>query len=232
MYFILIIVLMIAGGIVQWRLRSKFAKYSRIPLASGMTGAEVARQMLRDHGIYDVEVISVPGQLTDHYNPMDKTVNLSEDVYYGRSAAAAAVAAHECGHAIQHAEAYSMLQLRSALVPVQNVSATILNIIMWVSFLGGYLFFRLIPIETVLLIIIAAYGVMTLFSFVTLPVEIDASRRAIRWIESRGIVTPAEAPMARDALKWAAYTYVVAAVSALTMLLYYVLQFMAASSDD
>jgi len=232
MYFVLVILLMIVGGIVQWRLRSKFAKYSRIPLASGMSGAEVARQMLRDYGIYDVEVISVPGQLTDHYNPIDKTVNLSEDVYYGRSAAAAAVAAHECGHAVQHAEAYSMLQLRSALVPIQNVSATILNVIMWVSFLGGYVFFRLIPIETVLLIIIAAYGVMTLFSFVTLPVEIDASRRAIRWIESRGVVTSAEAPMARDALQWAAYTYVVAALSALTMLLYYVLQFMTASSDD
>ncbi|NIK72563.1 hypothetical protein FHS56_000049 [Thermonema lapsum] len=232
MYFVLVIFLMIVGGIVQWRLRSKFAKYSRIPLASGMSGAEVARQMLRDYGIYDVEVISVPGQLTDHYNPIDKTVNLSEDVYYGRSAAAAAVAAHECGHAVQHAEAYSMLQLRSALVPIQNVSATILNVIMWVSFLGGYMFFRLIPIETVLLIIIAAYGVMTLFSFVTLPVEIDASRRAIRWIESRGVVTSAEAPMARDALQWAAYTYVVAALSALTMLLYYVLQFMTASSDD
>jgi Zn-dependent membrane protease YugP len=229
MYFVLVILLMIVGGIVQWRLRSKFAKYSRIPLASGMSGAEVARQMLRDYGIYDVEVISVPGQLTDHYNPIDKTVNLSEDVYYGRSAA---VAAHECGHAVQHAEAYSMLQLRSALVPIQNVSATILNVIMWVSFLGGYVFFRLIPIETVLLIIIAAYGVMTLFSFVTLPVEIDASRRAIRWIESRGVVTSAEAPMARDALQWAAYTYVVAALSALTMLLYYVLQFMTASSDD
>lgn len=232
LYWILVIGLMILGGVVQWRLRSKFAKYSQIPLTSGMSGAEVARKMLRDHGIYDVEVISVPGQLTDHYNPVNKTVNLSEDVYYGRSAAAAAVAAHECGHAIQHATAYSMLELRSALVPIQNVSATVLNVIMWASFLGGYLLFQWIPLVVVLQIIVAAYGIMALFSLVTLPVEIDASRRAIQWIESRGVVSMQEAPMARDALKWAAYTYVVAALSALVMLAYYLLQLLQMTSDD
>ncbi|MTI38322.1 zinc metallopeptidase, partial [Fulvivirga lutimaris] len=177
---------------------------------------------LADHGIHDVEVICVPGKLTDHYNPANKTVNLSPEVYNGRNAAAAAVSSHECGHAVQHATAYSMLEFRSAMVPVQNASAKILNVIMMAMLFGGFFLFTAFPIKMVLLVIIGAYGVMTLFSFVTLPVEFDASKRALAWIDERGIVNSQEHDMAKDALKWAAMTYVVVALGSLVTLLYYV----------
>lgn len=206
---------------VSSRLKSKFKKYSQIPLAKNLSGAEIAQLMLADHGISDVQVGSVRGQLTDHYNPGNRTVNLSEAVYHGRNAAAAAVAAHECGHAIQHATAYSMLQFRSAMVPIQNASAKILNVVMMMM-MGGIFLFQAFPFQWALLVIIAAYGVMTLFSLVTLPVEFDASKRALQWVEQRGIVNPSEHDMAKDALKWAAMTYVVAAIGSLVTLLYYI----------
>ncbi|MEL7002073.1 MAG: zinc metallopeptidase [Bacteroidota bacterium] len=211
--------------IVSSRLKSKFRKYSQTPLNRNLSGAEVAKLMLADHGIHDVQVGSVGGQLTDHYNPSNKTVNLSPEVYEGRNAAAAAIAAHECGHAVQHATAYSMLEFRSALVPIQNASAKILNIVMMMM-LGGMIFLQAFPFQWALLVIIAAYGVMTLFSFVTLPVEFDASKRALAWIEQRDIVNSTEHDMAKDALKWAALTYVVAAVGSLVTLLYYISLFL------
>lgn len=225
-----IILIVIVFGIISFavssRLKSKFKKYSQIPLAKNLSGAEVAKLMLADHNIYDVEVTCVPGRLTDHYNPANKTVNLSEQVYHGRNAAAAAVASHECGHAVQHATAYSMLQLRSALVPIQNVSAKILNVIMMAMLFGGFFLFSTFPVELVLLVIIGSYGVMTLFSFVTLPVEFDASKRALAWVQERNIVNHDEYGMAKDALKWAAMTYVVVAISSLVTLLYYISMFL------
>ncbi|ELR69938.1 hypothetical protein C900_04461 [Fulvivirga imtechensis AK7] len=221
---------MIVFGIISFavssRLKSKFKKYSQIPLNKNLSGAEIAQLMLADNGIHDVKVTSVGGELTDHYNPVNKTVNLSEAVYHGRNAAAAAVAAHECGHAVQHATAYSMLQFRSAMVPVQNASAKILNIIMMMMLFGGFFLFQTFPVQLVLLVIIGAYGVMTLFSFVTLPVEFDASRRALAWVKQRNIVDTSEYGMAKDALKWAAMTYVVVAVSSLVTLLYYISMFL------
>ncbi|WP_040497071.1 zinc metallopeptidase [Fulvivirga imtechensis] len=225
-----IIIIMIVFGIISFavssRLKSKFKKYSQIPLNKNLSGAEIAQLMLADNGIHDVKVTSVGGELTDHYNPVNKTVNLSEAVYHGRNAAAAAVAAHECGHAVQHATAYSMLQFRSAMVPVQNASAKILNIIMMMMLFGGFFLFQTFPVQLVLLVIIGAYGVMTLFSFVTLPVEFDASRRALAWVKQRNIVDTSEYGMAKDALKWAAMTYVVVAVSSLVTLLYYISMFL------
>ena len=222
----MIFVIMIVFGILSYgvsaRLKSKFKKYSQIPLTKNFSGAEIAKLMLADHGIHDVEVISVPGKLTDHYNPANKTVNLSPEVYSGRNAAAAAVASHECGHAVQHATAYSMLEFRSAMVPVQNASAKVLNVIMMVMLFGGFFLFSAFPVNLVLMVIIGAYGVMTLFSFVTLPVEFDASKRALAWIDERGIVNSQEHDMAKDALKWAAMTYVVVALGSLVTLLYYV----------
>lgn len=225
-----IIIIMVVFGIISFavsrRLKSKFQKYSQIPLKRNLSGAEIAKLMLADNGIHDVKVISVEGQLTDHYNPANKTVNLSEAVYHGRNAAAAAVAAHECGHAVQHATAYSMLELRSAMVPIQNASGKILNIIMMMMLFGGFFLFSAFPVNLVLLVIIGAYGVMTLFSFVTLPVEFDASRRALAWVKQRDIVDTSEYDMAKDALKWAAMTYVVVAISSLVTLLYYVSMFL------
>jgi Zn-dependent membrane protease YugP len=217
---------MAIGWIVSSRLKSKFREYSQIRLTKDLTGAEIARLMLADNGIHDVKVISVAGQLSDHYNPANKTVNLSEGVYEGRSAAAAAVAAHECGHAVQHATAYSMLQLRSMMVPVQNVSAKVINIMFMMMMFGAFFAGGFFSFNTALLVIIACYGVFTLFAFITLPVEFDASKRALAWIEQRGIVTSREHDMAKDALKWAAMTYVVAAVGALTTLVYYVMIFL------
>jgi uncharacterized protein len=217
---------MLIGWIVSSRLKGKFKKYGEVRLTRDLTGAEIARLMLADNGISDVQVISVEGQLTDHYNPINKTVNLSHDVYHGRNAAATAVAAHECGHAVQHAKAYSMLQLRSALVPIQNVSAKVINMIFLAMMFGAFAVKGLFTIETALLIIIACYGVFALFALVTLPVEFDASKRALAWVEARGIVTRQEHDMAKDALKWAAMTYVVAAIGAITMLLYYVMIFL------
>lgn len=230
MILFIVIGLGILGWIVSYRLKSKFRKYSETPLRAGLSGAEAAVQMLRDHGIYDVRVQCVEGELTDHYNPANKTVNLSYDVYHGRNAAAVAVAAHECGHAIQHATAYSMLEFRSMMVPVQNISATILNIIFLLSLFGGIIYLAL-PVDMVLMVIIGCYAVITLFSLVTLPVELDASKRALAWVENRGVVTSYEYDMAKDALKWAALTYVVAALSSLIMLLYYVFQFLGRSDD-
>jgi Zn-dependent membrane protease YugP len=218
-YFIVILA-MIVSWLIQWRLKSKFQQYSQIGLQSGLSGRQIAELMLADHGITDVRVISTAGSLTDHYNPADRTVNLSENVYEARNAAAAAVAAHECGHAVQHATAYSMLQFRSAMVPVLSSVSTYMP---WILMAGVFMLrTSLIPLG----VGIALFSITTLFSFVTLPVEFDASRRALAWIDKRGIVTPQEHAMAKDALWWAAMTYVVAAISSLATLLYYVSLFL------
>lgn len=201
---------------VSWRLKSKFNQYSQIPIRSGLSGKEIAEKMLADNGIFDVRVISVEGKLTDHYNPADKTVNLSHEVYNGRNAAAAAVAAHECGHAVQHAKAYAWLKMRSALVPMVSVAS---NYMQWIILIG-ILLIQSTPVP--LFIGVILFGATTLFSFITLPVEFDASRRALAWIDSRGIVTSQEHSMSKDALWWAAMTYVVAALGSLATLLYYI----------
>jgi len=215
------IAFMIVGGIVSSRLKSKIKKYSKIPTLSGMSGKEIAERMLKDNHIYDVKVISVPGKLTDHYNPMDKTVNLSPDVYQGRHVSAAAIAAHECGHAVQHATAYQWLQMRSQMVPMVNMSSKMMSTIFLlgifgVSFLGIFSFQQLIMLFIIL------QAVVTAFTLITLPVEFDASRRALVWLRSSGITSEQELTYADDALKWAASTYVVAALAAATYLLYYV----------
>lgn len=229
MYILLFIGIAILSFGVSYRLKSKFKKYSQIQWNTDMNGKEVAEQMLRDRGIRDVEVISVPGRLTDHYNPADRTVNLSEGVYHGRSAAAAAIAAHECGHAVQHATAYSMLEFRSAMVPVQNASARILNYAVLGLFLVGGVFMGGASgglnggfVQLALMLIVGCYGVITVFSLVTLPVEFDASKRALAWIKERNVATPQEYDMAKDALKWAAMTYVVAALGSIVAMLYWV----------
>ena len=197
-------------------LKSRFTKYSRVPTNSGLTGAEIARKMLLDHGITDVQVTCIRGQLTDHYNPQTRTVNLSESVYGERSIAAAAVAAHECGHVIQHATGYAPLKLRTALVPMVSFSN---SLVQWVLLLG----IVVIQITPALLWLgIAMFAFSTLFSFVTLPVEVNASQRAVRWLESAGITNYETRPMAVDALKWAAYTYIIAAIGSLATLLYYI----------
>lgn len=206
---------MILSYIVQARLNSRFDEYSKVPTANGMTGAEVARKMLSDNGITDVQVTCVPGKLTDHYNPQTKTVNLSESVYGQRSIAAAAVAAHECGHVLQHAKGYAPLKLRTALVPVVSFSS---RWVQWVL-LGGVLLVEITP--ALLWLGIALFAMTTLFSFITLPVEFNASSRAVSWLQSAGITNYETKPMAVDALKWAALTYVIAAVGSLATLLYY-----------
>lgn len=211
---------------VSWRFRSRIKEYSEVHLSHDLSGAEIAEQMLKDNGIYDVRVITAEGQLTDHYNPGDKTVNLSRDVYYGRSVAAAAIASHECGHAVQHAKAYPYLKFRSAMVPVQNVSARLLNIIVMIMIFGGFFLYKVFPIEAVLITIIACQSVITLFSLITLPVEFDASNRAMAWLTTKGIVMNNEQGMAKSALKWAAMTYVVAALAAVATLLYYIMMLM------
>ena len=220
MYLIIFIGVTILSWVVQANLQSKFKKYSQVPLNGGMTGREVAEKMLRDNGIYNVSVTCTPGHLTDHYNPTNGTVNLSESVYHSNSVAAAAVAAHECGHAVQHAVAYAPLQLRSALVPVVSFAS---NTVQWVL-LAGILLVEVFP--TLLLIGIGLFALTTLFSFVTLPVEIDASRRATQWLSSAGITSPYNHQMAVSALSSAAYTYVVAAIGSLATLLYYVMIFL------
>jgi uncharacterized protein len=225
------VIFMIIGGLVSSRLKSKFKRYSETRLSKDLTGAEVARLMLADNGIRDVQVISVEGQLTDHYNPATKTVNLSEAVYHGRNAASTAVASHECGHAVQHAHAYAMLQLRSAMVPIQNISATVLNFIFMAMIFGGFFASSVLPWSTAILVMIVCYGVFALFALITLPVEFDASRRALAWVKSRNIVNNSEYDMAQDALKWAAMTYVVAAIGAITTLIYYVMMYMGANRD-
>jgi len=212
---IVLILLMVVSWGIQQRLRSKFKQYSEIGLLSGLSGREIAAKMLADHGIRDVQIISTEGQLTDNYNPTDKTVNLSADVYNGRSATAAAVAAHECGHAVQHAQAYSFLRLRSALVPALSAVSRFMPMLL----LAGVLMLRvsLIPLG----LAVALFALATLFSFITLPVEFDASRRALAWMDRSGVVTTQEHGVAKDALWWAAMTYVVAAISSLATLLYY-----------
>ena len=220
---------MLLSWVVSSRLKNKFRKYSQIQLAKDLTGADVARLMLADNGIHDVKVTCVNGELTDHYNPANKTVNLSEPVYNGRNAAATAVAAHECGHAVQHATAYSMLGFRSALVPIQNISGTIQQFVMIALFFGGAFIYNALP--TAILLIVGCNLVFTLFAFVTLPVEYDASKRALVWIEKRGIVNSSEHAMAKDALNTAARTYVVAAMGALASLLFWVMMFLGGSRD-
>ncbi|MBP7973985.1 MAG: zinc metallopeptidase [Kaistella sp.] len=223
-YYLIIGISMLVSWLVSARLKSKFEHYSKVHLRNGMSGKEVAEKMLRDNGIHDVQVISVPGQLTDHYNPANKTVNLSEGVYMQRNAAAAAVAAHECGHAVQHAVGYSMLQLRSKLVPIVSISS---NLMQFVLIAGIVLMGATQTIEnpngntTVLAIGVAMFAMTTLFAFVTLPVEYDASNRAMKWLKDTGTVTSEEYVGVKDSLTWAARTYLVAALGSLAQLLYW-----------
>ncbi len=214
--WLILILVMLLSMIVQGMLQSRFRKYSKVPVGNGMSGAEVAMKMLNDNGIYDVKVVPTQGMLTDHYNPTTKTVALSEGVYSSRSVAAAAVAAHECGHAVQHAKGYAPLKLRSALVPVVNFAS---NIVQWILLLG-VLLMNVFP--GLLWFGIILFAATTLFSFVTLPVEINASQRAVAWLSHAGITDANTQPMAIDALKWAAYTYVIAAIGSLATLLYYI----------
>src|SRR5690606_29262958 len=220
MYIILMVIIMGASWFVGHRLQTKFEKYSKVHLRNGMSGAEIATKMLHDHGIYDVKVISTPGRLTDHYNPANKTVNLSEAVYNQRNAAAAAVAAHEVGHAVQHATAYSWLQIRSKLVPIVSVSSRFMPFVL----IGGILLLQTFP--HLLLIGIILFGLTTLFSVVTLPVEYDASNRALKWLQTKNMVSQEEFAGAKDSLKWAARTYLVAAISSIGTLLYYIMIYM------
>ena len=217
---IISLIFMAIGWTVSARLKSKFEKYSQTPISSDLSGEEIAKKMLRDNAIYDVKVICVEGQLTDHYSPADKTVNLSQAVFYGRNAAAAAVSAHECGHAVQHATAYSMLQLRSTLVPIVSVASGWMH---WIL-LAGILTINTFP--SLLLIGICLFAATTLFSLITLPVEFDASNRALAWLESSGVSTRQEHENAKDALWWAAMTYVVAAIASIATLLYYIMIYM------
>lgn len=223
---ILAILFLIVSMIVSGILRGKFNTYSKIPLSAGLTGKEVAEKMLRENGIYDVKVVSVNGFLSDHYNPLTKTVNLSPEVFQGRSIASAAVAAHECGHAVQHASAYTWLMLRSRLVPVVQFSS---GIIQWIL-LAGILLINVFP--QVLLAGIILFGLTTLFAVITLPVEFDASNRALAWLNrNNNIMTPVEYPKAKDALKWAAMTYVIAAIASVVTLIQYILIFLSGSRN-
>ena len=229
-YYLILGAIALVSWLVSNRLQSKFEYYSKVHLRNGMSGAEIAQKMLEDHGIRDVKVISTPGRLTDHYNPVDKTVNLSEAVYNQRNAAAAAVAAHECGHAVQHAQAYSWLTLRSKLVPAVNVSS---NLSQWLI-LGGFLLGAAAKVGFgywVALIGVILFAVTTAFAFITLPVEYDASNRALAWLKNKNIVTPQEYAGAEDSLKWAARTYVVAALGSLAQLLYWVYRLMGSNRD-
>ncbi len=223
--FIVLIGFMILGFVAQSRLKSKFKKYSKEQLSNGLSGKEIAEKMLRDNNIHDVRVISTPGRLTDHYNPKDKTVNLSESVYNERNVAAAAVAAHECGHAVQHATAYSWLEFRSAMVPFVSFSNRAMGIIFMLMIFGGFLVFSF-PIPMVLWTMIILQGSITLFTLVTLPVEYDASNRALIWLESTNTTQPFEHTKAKDALNAAANTYLVAALASITQLAYYVMLLM------
>jgi Zn-dependent membrane protease YugP len=213
-------VFMLLSWLVSSTLKSKFNKYSRMGLRSGLSGREIAEKMLRENGVDGVRVISTPGKLTDHYNPLDKTVNLSPEVYNGRSISAAAVAAHECGHAVQHARSYAFLKMRSALVPVISVSSKYMQ---WVLLIG---IFTIQAYPGILLAGIVMFALTTLFSFITLPVEFDATRRALVWLRDTGLTVGEEHTNAKDALKWAALTYVVAALASLATLLYYIMIFL------
>jgi len=230
-YYLLILIIGIASFAVSARLKSKFEHYSRVHLRNGMSGAEIATKMLHDNGIYDVKVISTPGRLTDHYNPADKTVNLSEAVYNERNAAAAAVAAHEVGHAVQHATAYSALQLRSKLVPVTNIASQLSMPLLFIGILMG----AVVKMGIGWYIAVAGFGLMaiaTVFSLITLPVEYDASNRALAWLKNKNMLTPQEYDGAQDSLKWAARTYLVAAIGAVATLLYYGLMLFGGRSRD
>ncbi|CAN5579193.1 zinc metallopeptidase [soil metagenome] len=218
--YLISIVFMLIGWLVSRQLKNKFEQYSQTPISSNLSGQDIAERMLHDNGITDVKVISVEGRLTDHYNPLDRTVNLSHDVFYGRNAAAAAVAAHECGHALQHAKSYKMLQLRSALVPIVSFASTWVH---WVL-LAGIVLVNTFP--SLLLIGIMLFACTTVFSLITLPVEFDASNRALVYLENSKIVSSQEHTWAKDALWWAAMTYVVAALSAIATLMYYVMIYM------
>lgn len=233
MIIIIGVVFMLIGMFVSNRLKSKFAEYSRIGLSNGLSGAEIAQKMLHDNNIYDVKITQVEGQLTDHYNPMDKTVNLSADVFHGRSAASAAVAAHECGHAIQHALAYAPLKMRSAMVPAVNVASKVMGMLnMFLMFGGIYMLSQGSAMGDILLIVlIAANGAMAAFALITLPVEYDASKRALAWMTNRNVVNQSEHAMAKDALDWAARTYVVGALAAIANLMYYVMMFLGRRDD-
>ncbi len=213
--YILIILIGLGGMLVQWKLKSKFKHYSKMQLQNGMSGKEIAEKMLADNGIHDVKVISTPGQLTDHYNPLNKTVNLSESVYLQRNAASAAVAAHECGHAVQHAVGYKWLNLRSRLVPMVGISSKLASFLL----IAGIFTVNIFP--SLLLIGILFFAATVVFSVVTLPVEYDASNRALIWLDNKQMVTKEEHDGAKDALKWAARTYLVAAISSIVTLLYY-----------
>jgi uncharacterized protein len=222
------VVFMLLGMAVQYMLKNKFAQYAKVPTSKGMSGKEVAEKMLKENGIYDVQVVSVAGFLSDHYNPLNKTVNLSPDVFEGRNVSAAAVAAHECGHAVQHATAYAMLMLRSRLVPAVKISSTLSQ---WVIIAGlGMLGFGG-GNTTILLIGIMLFAVSTLFSVITLPVEFDASARALKWLETANITNTEEHGKAKDALKWAALTYVVSALASIAMLVQYLLIYQSRSRD-
>jgi Zn-dependent membrane protease YugP len=228
MYLLIIIAISIASMVVSSQLKRKFKKYSQVQLQNGLSGREIAEKMLTDHGIRGVQVVSTPGQLTDHYNPKTKTVNLSEAVYSQRNAAAAAVAAHECGHAVQHAQGYEWLQMRSTLVPMVSVAS---NFSVWVI-MGGLILMQTMPLgQTIAVAGVFLFGLGTLFSFITLPVEYDASKRALAWLQRKQMVTQREYVGAEDALKWAARTYVVAALGSLATLLYFAFRFAGSSRD-
>ncbi|MFN3784533.1 MAG: zinc metallopeptidase [Spirosomataceae bacterium] len=228
------VVFMGISWFVSNKLKRKFEEYSRVGLYNGLSGAEIAQKMLHDNQIYDVRITQVDGQLTDHYNPMDKTVNLSGDVYHGRSAAAAAVAAHECGHAVQHATAYAALRMRSSLVPIVNIASRLMGMANTFLFMGGFYMISQGSAmgNLILMVLIVANAALTAFSLITLPVEFDASNRALKWMESRNIVNRQEHALAKDALKWAAMTYVVAALGAVANLAYYVMLFLGGRRDD
>ncbi|MEZ4722885.1 MAG: zinc metallopeptidase [Flavobacteriales bacterium] len=227
MYWIIIIGFALLSLYVSSRLKSRFREYGKIPTSSGLSGAEVAEKMLRDNGIRDVRVVSVDGELTDHYNPQNKTINLSRDVFYGRNVSAAAVAAHETGHAVQHATAYAMLSLRTAMVPAVNLSSKMMSIIFIMALVGGYVFNFF---QQAIWLVIAAQMVITLFSLITLPVEFDASARALQWMNMSKITVGEEHEKAKNALQWAASTYVVATLAAIAQLLYYIMAF--TGNDD
>lgn len=228
------VVFMGISWFVSNKLKRKFEEYSRVGLYNGLSGAEIAQKMLHDNQIYDVRITQVDGQLTDHYNPMDKTVNLSGDVFHGRSAAAAAVAAHECGHAVQHATAYAALRMRSSLVPIVNIASRLMGMANTFLFMGGFYMISQGSAmgNLILMVLIVANAALTAFSLITLPVEFDASNRALKWMESRNIVNRQEHALAKDALKWAAMTYVVAALGAVANLAYYVMLFLGGRRDD
>ncbi|MEY4204910.1 MAG: hypothetical protein RL013_2614 [Bacteroidota bacterium] len=222
MLLVISILFAVLGAIVSGILKRKFNQYSEVPLSNGQTGAEVAAAMLRYNQIYDVKITQIDGQLTDHYNPQDKTVNLSYDVYYGRNVAAAAVAAHECGHAVQHATAYNFLQMRSNMVPIVNIAASLQQYLFMAALVGMSMF----KSPMLMIVALVAFGVTTLFSLVTLPVEFDASNRALVWLEGSNFAVGAEHDGAKDALKWAAMTYVTAALGALVQFIYLLMSFL------